>query len=319
VCRRADLVLEGGSAKALAHIGVLKAFEERNWHLQHIAGASGGAIVAALAAAGYRGTEWDDFVTAFDFNRLMRSLRSPSGFVRSFASLVRRGWANDASYLREFLDAALAAKGKTTFGDFRVDDGACAPVRHEQCWSILVVVADITHRRLLRLPQDFRLLGVDPDEQSVAAAVCASAAIPWVFPPITLGAADKAVECIDGGYLSVFPIDVFDRLDGGPARWPTFGSKVWPEQHETLGDRRRLPMFRIGRGLVSAMLVGRDQAYLARDGVRDRVIFVDATAVGSLPMDIAPWQRALLVDNGRRAARTFLDRWEARCAAGRQP
>ena len=31
---------------------------------------------------------------------------------------------------------------------------------------------------------------------------------------------------VDGGMLSNFPIEVFDRTDGKPPRWPTFGIKL---------------------------------------------------------------------------------------------
>lgn len=42
----------GGGARAAAHIGVLQAFRENGIHANHVAGTSGGAIVAALYAAG---------------------------------------------------------------------------------------------------------------------------------------------------------------------------------------------------------------------------------------------------------------------------
>ncbi|AUC84621.1 patatin [Polaribacter sp. ALD11] len=46
------LVLSGGGARGFAHIGVLKALEEYNINITHIAGTSAGAIVGALFAAG---------------------------------------------------------------------------------------------------------------------------------------------------------------------------------------------------------------------------------------------------------------------------
>lgn len=47
------LVLSGGGAKGLAHIGVIKALEENNIPIDYVAGTSMGAIVAGLYAAGY--------------------------------------------------------------------------------------------------------------------------------------------------------------------------------------------------------------------------------------------------------------------------
>ena len=50
---KAFLIFEGGGAKGLAHIGALKAAEQRGIEPAGVAGASAGSIVAALVAAGY--------------------------------------------------------------------------------------------------------------------------------------------------------------------------------------------------------------------------------------------------------------------------
>ena len=55
------LVLSGGGAKGLAHIGVLKALEQAGVRIDYIAGTSTGAIVGALYAAGYTAAQLDDF------------------------------------------------------------------------------------------------------------------------------------------------------------------------------------------------------------------------------------------------------------------
>ena len=47
------LVLSGGGAKGIAHIGVIKALEENNIPIDYIAGTSMGAIVGGLYASGY--------------------------------------------------------------------------------------------------------------------------------------------------------------------------------------------------------------------------------------------------------------------------
>ncbi|MDE5626875.1 MAG: patatin-like phospholipase family protein, partial [Candidatus Amulumruptor sp.] len=47
------LVLSGGGAKGIAHIGVIKALEEHNIPIDYVAGTSMGAIIGGLYAAGY--------------------------------------------------------------------------------------------------------------------------------------------------------------------------------------------------------------------------------------------------------------------------
>lgn len=51
------LVLSGGGAKGVAHIGVIQAFEENNIPIDYITGTSMGAIVGGLYAAGYSPAE----------------------------------------------------------------------------------------------------------------------------------------------------------------------------------------------------------------------------------------------------------------------
>lgn len=51
------LILEGGGAKGIAHLGALRAVEELKYPIAGIAGASADAFVAALAAAGYQSQE----------------------------------------------------------------------------------------------------------------------------------------------------------------------------------------------------------------------------------------------------------------------
>lgn len=55
------LSLAGGGVKGAAHIGVLKAFEEKNIHIDYISGTSSGSIVASLYACRIqgRGNIWD--------------------------------------------------------------------------------------------------------------------------------------------------------------------------------------------------------------------------------------------------------------------
>ncbi|MFO7703733.1 MAG: patatin-like phospholipase family protein, partial [Halopseudomonas sp.] len=54
---RTGLVLSGGGARGLAHIGVLKQLEEMNIPLHAIAGTSMGAVIGGLYAAGYNADE----------------------------------------------------------------------------------------------------------------------------------------------------------------------------------------------------------------------------------------------------------------------
>jgi NTE family protein len=56
------LVLSGGGMRGVAHIGAIKALEEKGIFPTHIAGSSAGAVVGGLYAYGYK---WDDILTFF--------------------------------------------------------------------------------------------------------------------------------------------------------------------------------------------------------------------------------------------------------------
>ncbi len=69
---RIGLVLSGGGAKGLAHVGALKVIEEAGVRLDYIGGTSMGAIVGALYASGYSARELDSLFRHTDFTNLIQ-------------------------------------------------------------------------------------------------------------------------------------------------------------------------------------------------------------------------------------------------------
>lgn len=69
--QKIGLVLSGGGAKGLAHIGVLKALEENNIPVDYIAGTSMGAIIGGLYAAGYSPYEIEQIFYSAEFDDWM--------------------------------------------------------------------------------------------------------------------------------------------------------------------------------------------------------------------------------------------------------
>ncbi|MCH5328284.1 MAG: patatin-like phospholipase family protein, partial [Coprobacter sp.] len=61
------LVLSGGGAKGIAHIGVIQALEENGIPIDYVAGTSMGAIVGALYAMGYTPEEMMALIKSADF------------------------------------------------------------------------------------------------------------------------------------------------------------------------------------------------------------------------------------------------------------
>ena len=69
---KVGLVLSGGGAKGLAHIGVLKVLEEAGVRVDYIGGTSMGAIVGALYSAGYSAHQLDSIFRSTNFNILLQ-------------------------------------------------------------------------------------------------------------------------------------------------------------------------------------------------------------------------------------------------------
>lgn len=66
------LALSGGGARGIAHIGVIKAFEEHNIKVDAVAGSSAGSIVGALYAAGLTADEMLAFVKESSLFKLFK-------------------------------------------------------------------------------------------------------------------------------------------------------------------------------------------------------------------------------------------------------
>lgn len=68
---RVGLVLSGGAARGLAHIGVLKALEEQGITIDAIAGTSMGAVVGGLYAAGYSVAELEQLALELNWQQAL--------------------------------------------------------------------------------------------------------------------------------------------------------------------------------------------------------------------------------------------------------
>ena len=65
--QRVGLVLSGGGAKGIAHIGLIKVLEDHNIPIDYITGTSIGAIIGGLYAAGYSPEEMLELFNSDDF------------------------------------------------------------------------------------------------------------------------------------------------------------------------------------------------------------------------------------------------------------
>ena len=65
--QKVGLVMSGGGAKGMAHIGVIRALEENGIPIDYVAGTSMGAVIGSLYVMGYSPDEMEDLIRSDDF------------------------------------------------------------------------------------------------------------------------------------------------------------------------------------------------------------------------------------------------------------
>src|SRR6516164_1247347 len=315
----ADLVLEGGGVKGTGLVGAITALTSaaEPYTFHRVAGTSAGAIVASMLAAGYDVAAMNKIMTDLDFSqfedeneRHFRMLAEGSGLL--FHEGLFRG-----KFLHDWIEQTLAEKNVRTWGDLKDDDpGSSLPP--EQRYKLIVIVSDVSRGRMLRLPWDYEpLLGVNPDAQPVADAVRSSAGIPFFFRPFQMTANPDVTQghgeilCTDGGMLSNFPVSIFDRTDGQPPRWPTFGIKLSARLSPAQGTwNPDADAIQLARSLLTTMQKARDQVYVDQPSVASRTIFVDTTGYNATDYHLTSADKQKLFSNGVTAGTQFLGKWD---------
>jgi NTE family protein len=309
---RVDLVLEGGGVKGIGLVGALAALDEHGFQVQNVAGASAGAIVAALVAAGYSVAELHEILSNLDFNDFKdETWEDHIPVVGRYASILTEKGMYKGEYFLEWMRGLLEAREVRTFGDLVSPEFADEP---NYRYKLQVIASDITEHELLRLPQDAEGFGVQPDDLDVAEAVRMSMSIPIFFEPWRWKSKTDGKEhlIVDGGVLSNFPVWIFDS-DGEPP-WPTFGLMlVEPEPRTEVGANHPpaddTSIVTYLKDLVSTMLEAHDRMYLENDTFA-RTIPIPTLGVGTTEFDLSPERTEALYASGQTAAEEFLASWD---------
>jgi NTE family protein len=321
--KRADLVLEGAGVKGIGLVGAVATLAEAGYRFPRVAGTSAGAVVGAYVVALQRAGEpfsrLEEIARSLNYAKMrdrgvLGRAAGPFARVVDGLSLAFDGGVFEGDYLREWVAGSLADLGVRTFGDLRTDDDDSS-LTPEQRYSLVVMASDVSRKRLVRLPWDYSLYGLDPDEQSVADAVRASGSIPFFFEPVTLRSRDDTGRSVvstmvDGSVLSNFPIAMFDRTDGGQPRWPTFGVRLAMRSSGRVLTHEVRGTVSLALSLVETMLEACDGQHIDDPCVQARSVFVDSSGVSPVDFGISEEQQELLLAAGREAAVGFLQDWD---------
>jgi NTE family protein len=319
-----DLVCEGGGVKGIGLSGAYSVLEEQHYLARNCAGTSAGAITAALIAAGYPCAQLQEIIFGLDYLQFEdETWEDKIPFLGRGVSIAIENGMYKGDAFEDWIRGLLADQGVHTFADLAAepseDDDADAGFKSR----LQVIASDITAREMLVLPRDAKdALGIAPEELEVAKAVRMSMSIPVFFEPVRWQNPQTKREhlIVDGGVLSNFPLWMFDRKDGKPPRWPTFGlllvepdptspitEPVAEPEHGARGPRGLILML---KSLVETMLQAHDRMYIDKDTYA-RTIPIPTCGVGTTEFDIKnkPAKMKALYDAGRTAATHFLATW----------
>lgn len=198
--QKVGVVLSGGGAKGLAHIGVLKALEENNIPVDYITGTSMGGVVGAMYAAGYSpseieyialSTDFQDWVSGrydSDYSYFFQKKEQNPSFISAklqidtgFNFKFRSNLVNDIPLnfaLLELLGQA-SANAKNDFNKLFV------PFR--------CIVSDVLSQKMIPMKSG-----------SLVEAVRGTFTVPLVYRPIKV----DGKYVFDGGLYDNFPVDV---------------------------------------------------------------------------------------------------------------
>ncbi|MET7473600.1 patatin-like phospholipase family protein [Streptomyces sp. NPDC005648] len=308
-----DLVLEGGGVKGIGLLGAVLTLSDAGYRFPRIAGTSAGAIVAALVAsyqkAGRKLSDLVEVMNSLDYERFaqqstLEKLTGPLG--RGIDLLVHEGM-HTGDYLVEWLGGVLGEVGVETFSDLALtpEEARLSSLAPHQQYTLVVHVSDVSRRALVRLPWDFSEYGKDAGTERVVDAVRASMSIPFYFQPVEVETETGRVTWVDGGLLSNFPITVFDRTDGVPSRWPTYGVKL-SAQPQVAKDRPVGTPLGIAVSCLETLTGDWNRYHLRDEGVNQRTIYVDTEGISATDFHLDDAKRARLFENGQSAARKFL-------------
>ncbi|HSH64285.1 MAG TPA: patatin-like phospholipase family protein, partial [Bacteroidia bacterium] len=196
--QKIGVVLSGGGASGIAHIGVLKALEENHIPVDYITGTSIGALVGSLYAIGYSPVQIEEMVKTEKFRNWSQGIIDPQ-----YAYYFKRT-DDDASWISLKLDTAIINALPTNLispiaMDFGMMElaGAGAAAANYNFDSLFVpfrcVAANVEQKQSIT----FR-------KGDLAQAVRASMSYPFYIRPITV---DGSL-LFDGGLYNNFPSNV---------------------------------------------------------------------------------------------------------------
>lgn len=202
--QKVGLVLSGGAAKGLAHVGVLKALEEHEIPIDYVVGTSMGGIIAGCYAAGLSPDQIEHVMLSDDFLRWVNGNPEPG-----FNYYYHKGEVNPHFLkLNLSLDSIL---------NFQLNASIASDVSLNFTLAEKVALASaIANNNFDKLFVPLRVVAADIFTQnqvilrdgSLSDALRATQTVPFFYNPIRV----NGKYLFDGGVYNNFPVDVAQEV-----------------------------------------------------------------------------------------------------------
>ena len=199
--KKVAVVLSGGGAKGVAHIGALKVIERAGIHIDIITGTSMGSLVGGLYAIGYNSDLLDSLVRVQDWNSIFADKDNPSA-----QNLADRQKHNTYAIQREL---SMGKRNPSVGGIIKGNN--LSVLFHKLCAGYTDSL-DFSHD----LPIPYACVATNVVDNSeidfhsgrLPQAMRASMAIPAVFTPVRIG----DMVLVDGGLRNNYPVDIARQM-----------------------------------------------------------------------------------------------------------
>ncbi|HEV6968925.1 patatin-like phospholipase family protein [Roseateles sp.] len=294
---RIGLVLSGGGARGLAHIGVLRVLEELRVPVDLIVGTSMGAVVGGAYASGRSVDELEALVKGANWNSILADRPA-----RDRLSIRRR---EDDERLPSRIEFGFDLQHGAM-----LPSGAAANGQLEATLSSLLPALR-AEEPLRKLPIPFRAVAtdllsgamLDQADTPLFQALRASMAVPGVFAPLRV----NGRPLVDGGLVRNLPVDLARQLGADIIIAVNVGTPL-------LEDREITSAVTVANQMLQILTEQNVQRSLRELRPQDIVIDPDLPGMGF--MDFSRADEAMAT--GRRAALAAISRLQALAAPAAQ-
>lgn len=193
------LVLSGGGAKGMAHVGVIRAMEKAGIRPDYVVGTSMGSVVGGLYAMGYSADELEQIIRSIDWDLIISNRVS-------FETVA----FEEKEYYNRYLLEFPIRNGKISLPSGLIEGQMLSEVIQYYTWPAR------KYRNFDEFPIPFRCIATDIStgkpkvfkEGYLHDALRSSIAIPTAFTAFQL----DSTMVVDGGVVNNFPVDVVREM-----------------------------------------------------------------------------------------------------------